>query len=63
MLQCIDSTHYLKKVIDDPNNMIIFISNQVNGTVGKGIIDKGKKISINNNDYNIECKIETNLFL
>ena len=60
MLQCIDSTHYLKKIIDDPNNMIIFISNQVNGTVGKGIVDKGKKISINNNDYNIECKIETN---
>ena len=60
MLQCIDSTHYLKKIIYDPNNMIIFISNQVNGTVGKGIVDKGKKISINNNDYNIECKIETN---
>ncbi len=59
MLQCLESIHYLKKVIDDPNNMIIFISNQVNGTVGKSIIEKERKMSINNNYYNIECKIET----
>ena len=59
MLQCLDSINYLKKVIGDPNNMIIFISNQFNGTVGKSIIDKEKKISINNNYYDIECKIET----
>ncbi len=59
MLQCLDSINYLKKVISNPNNMIIFISNQSNGTIGKSIMEKEKKILINNNYYNIECKIET----
>lgn len=59
MLQCINSIYYLNKVIENANNTIIFISNQVNGTVGKGIVDKEKRIEINNNFYNIDCKIET----
>ncbi len=59
MLQCLHSIDYLKKVIHNPNNMIIFICNQMNGTIGKSIIDKQKEISINNINYKIECKIET----
>jgi len=59
ILQNIDSIHYLYKIINDPENMIIFISNQVNGTIAKGIQDKEKVIEINNNHYNINCKIET----
>ncbi|MBA3977346.1 MAG: beta-CASP ribonuclease aCPSF1 [Nitrosopumilus sp.] len=59
MLQCLHSIDYLKKVIHNPNNMIIFICNQMNGTVGKSVIDKQKEISLNNIKYNIECKIET----
>lgn len=59
ILQNIDSIHYLYKIINDPENMIIFISNQVNGTIAKGIQDKEKVIEINNNLYNINCKIET----
>jgi predicted metal-dependent RNase len=59
ILQSIDSIHYLYKIINDPENMIIFISNQVNGTIAKGIQDKEKVIEINNNHYNINCKIET----
>jgi predicted metal-dependent RNase len=59
MLQNIDSIHYLQKIINDANNMIIFISNQINGTVAKGIQDKEKVIEVNNNYYNINCKIET----
>ena len=39
--------------------MIIFISNQVIGTIAKGIQGKEKVIEINNNHYNINCKIET----
>ena len=62
ILQNIDSIHYLYKIINDPENMIIFISNQVNGTIAKGIQDKEKVIEINNNYYNINCKIETNFF-
>ena len=59
MLQNIDSIHYLYKIINYSDNMIIFISNQINGTVAKGIQDKEKVIEINNNYYNINCKTET----
>jgi uncharacterized protein len=59
LLQYIDSINYLKKVISNSNNMIIFISNQISGTVGKSIMEKEKKIIINNNHYDIECKIDT----
>ncbi len=59
MLQCLHSIDYLKKVIHKPSNMIIFICNQMNGTVGKSIIDRQKEISINNTKYSIGCKIET----
>lgn len=59
MLQCINSTYYLRKVIENPDNMIIFTSNQVSGTIGKGIVDKEKTMEINNSYYNIGCKIET----
>ncbi|MGN6613953.1 MAG: MBL fold metallo-hydrolase [Candidatus Nitrosocosmicus sp.] len=59
MLQCVSSIYYLRKVIENPDNMIIFTSNQVSGTIGKGIVDKEKTIEINNSYYNIGCKIET----
>jgi predicted metal-dependent RNase len=59
MLQCWESINYLKKVIDDPNSMIIFICNQINGTLGKGIADKQRKIIVDKNYYDIKCKIET----
>jgi uncharacterized protein len=59
MLQCSHSIYYLKKVIHNPSNMIIFVCNQMNGTAGKSITDGQKEISINNTKYNIECKIET----
>jgi uncharacterized protein len=59
MLQCWESINYLKKVIDDPNSMIIFICNQINGTLGKGIVEKQRKILIDKNYYDIQCKIET----
>jgi KH/beta-lactamase-domain protein len=59
MLQCIHSIDYLNKVIHNQNNMIIFICNQMNGTLGKSIVDKQKEISMNNINYKIECKVET----
>jgi predicted metal-dependent RNase len=59
MLQCEESINYLKKVIDDPNSMIIFICNQINGTMGKGIADRQRKIILGKNYYDIKCKIET----
>ena len=59
MLQCWESINYLKKVIDDPNSMIIFICNQNNGTLGKGIADNQRKIIVDKNHYDIKCKIET----
>src|SRR5919107_1942059 len=59
MLQCVESINYLKKVIDDPNSMIIFICNQINGTMGKGIADRQRKIILGKNYYDIKCKIET----
>jgi KH/beta-lactamase-domain protein len=59
MLQCWESINYLKKVIDDPNSMIIFICNQINGTLGKGIADNQRKIIVDKNHYDIKCKIET----
>ena len=39
--------------------MIIFICNQINGTLGKGIVEKQRKILIDKNYYDIQCKIET----
>ena len=59
MLQCWESINYLKKVIDDPHSMIIFICNQINGTLGKGIVEKQRKILIDKKYYDIQCKIET----
>jgi predicted metal-dependent RNase len=59
MLQCLYSIDYLKKVIHNPNNMIIFICNQMSGTLGKSIVDKQKEILVNDAKNSIECKIET----
>lgn len=58
-LQFINSSKYLKKIIDDPSNMIIFISNQINDTIGKRIMDREKNIIIGNNHYDIKCKVDT----
>ncbi len=60
MLQCSHSIKYLSKVIGNPDSMIIFTCNQLNGTIGRSIIDRQKEISINNKNYEVNCKIETN---
>ena len=57
-LQFINSSKYLKKITEDPGNMIIFISNQINDTVGKRIMDRERNIVIGNNQYEIKCRVD-----
>ena len=59
MLNCIYSKDYLKKVSDDPGNLIIFTTIPTGMTLGKEIIDGQRKISLNDQDFEIRCAIET----
>ena len=59
MLNCIYSKDYLKKVSDDPGNLIIFTTIPTGMTLGKEIIEGQRKISLNDQDFEIRCAIET----
>lgn len=58
MLHCIHSTPYLKKIISNENNLIIFISKQVAFSMGKDISEGKKNILLDNEYHEVKCKIE-----
>ncbi|TVP39626.1 Beta-lactamase domain protein [Candidatus Nitrosocosmicus arcticus] len=59
MLNCSYSKDYLKRISNDPGNLIIFTSKPTGMTLGKEIIDGQRKLSINDEDFEIRCAIET----
>jgi uncharacterized protein len=59
MLNCIYSKDYLKKVSDDPGNLIIFTTKPTGMTLGKEIIEGQRKLSLNDEDFEIRCPIKT----
>src|SRR5215210_6390288 len=59
MLNCIYSKDYLKRVSADPGNLIIFTNKPTDITLGKEIIDGQRKFSLNDEDFEIRCAIET----
>ena len=59
MLNCIYTNDYLKKVSSDPENLIIFTTKPTGMTLGKEIMDGQRKLSLNNEDFEIRCAIET----
>ncbi|MDN5846077.1 MAG: beta-CASP ribonuclease aCPSF1 [Candidatus Nitrosocosmicus sp.] len=59
MLNCIYSKDYLKRVSDDPGNLIIFTTKPTGMTLGKEIIEGQRKLSLNDEDFEIRCAIET----
>lgn len=58
MMQCKYSSKYLKKIANDDQNMIIFTSNQISGSIGKEILEGQKNIIIDGQSIEIKCKIE-----
>ena len=59
MLNCSSSVDYLKRISNDPGNLIIFTSKPSGMTLGKEIIDGQRKISLNDEDLELKCAIET----
>lgn len=59
MLNCSYSKDYLKRVSDDPGNLIIFTTKPTGITLGKEIIEGQRKLSLNDEDFEIRCAIET----
>ncbi len=59
MLNCIYSKDYLKRVSDDPGNLIIFTTKPTGMTLGKEIIEGQRKLSLNDEDFEIRCPIKT----
>jgi len=59
MFSCIYSNDYLKKVSADPGNLIIFTTKPTGVTLGKEIVDGQRKFSLNDEDFEIKCTIET----
>lgn len=59
MLNCSYSKDYLKRVSDDPGNLIIFTTKPTGITLGKEIIEGQRKLSLNDEEFEIRCAIET----
>ncbi len=59
MLNCIYSKDYLKRVSDDPGNLIIFTTKPTGITLGKEIVEGQRKLSLNDEDFEIRCAIKT----
>jgi KH/beta-lactamase-domain protein len=59
MLNCNYSKDYLKKVSADPGNLIIFTNKPTGTTLGKEIIEGQRRFSLNDEDFEIKCAIET----
>jgi uncharacterized protein len=59
MLNCSSSKDYLKRISNDPGNLIIFTSKPSGVTLGKEIIDGQRKISLDEEDLELRCPIET----
>jgi uncharacterized protein len=59
MLNCSSSVDYLKRISNDPGNLIIFTSKPSGMTIGKEIIDGQRKIALNDEDLELKCAIET----
>ncbi|MBA2266863.1 MAG: beta-CASP ribonuclease aCPSF1 [Nitrosopumilus sp.] len=59
MLNCSYSKDYLKRISGDPGNLIIFTSKPTGMTLGKEIMDGQRKLSLNDEDFEIRCAIET----
>jgi uncharacterized protein len=59
MLNCIYSKDYLKRVSDDPGNLIIFTTKPTGMTLGKEIIEGQRKLSLDDEDFEIRCAIKT----
>lgn len=59
MLNCRHSAEYLKRIINDPGNLIIFTSKQDGSVIGKEIIEGQKRLQLNDEDYEIKCNVET----
>lgn len=59
MLNCSSSVDYLKRISNDPGNLIIFTSKPLGMTIGKEIIDGQRKISLNDEELELKCAIET----
>ncbi|HEX5672770.1 MAG TPA: MBL fold metallo-hydrolase RNA specificity domain-containing protein, partial [Nitrososphaeraceae archaeon] len=53
------SVDYLKRISNDPGNLIIFTSKPLGMTIGKEIIDGQRKIYLNDEELELKCAIET----
>ena len=59
MLNCIYSRDYLKRVSDDPGNLIIFTTKPTGMTLGKEIVEGQRNLTLNGEDFELRCAIET----
>ncbi|NPA80926.1 MAG: MBL fold metallo-hydrolase [Thermotogae bacterium] len=51
--------HHLKHMIEDPNNAVVFVGYQAEGTLGREIVDGAEKVWISNRFYDVNIRVFT----
>ena len=49
--------NHLKYTIENPINTIVFVGYQVEGTLGRKVLEKADKVVIDNKEYNVKMEI------
>jgi metallo-beta-lactamase family protein len=50
--------HHLKRRIGNPQNTVLFIGFQAEGTKGRFLVDGAKEIKIHGKNYDVHCRVE-----
>ena len=58
-LHCESSMKYLKRIATDPENLIILTTKPTGNGFYKELVDGNRKFNIENEEYEIRCRIET----
>jgi metallo-beta-lactamase family protein len=51
--------HHLKHMVENPNNAVIFVGFQAEGTLGRRIVDGSEKVYILGGWYDVNLKVYT----
>jgi metallo-beta-lactamase family protein len=49
--------HHLRNTIEDPRNMVLFVSYQAENTLGRKILDGARRVSILGDEFNVRAEI------
>lgn len=51
--------HHIKQVVSDPNNTILIIGFQAEGTLGRRLVERGEHVYIHNRRFDLRASVET----